>query len=1001
MTRLLPTDPDLAPNTGPFTFTISGGRDMELFSVDRTTGELRSLVSLDREAVSPSLEVEVTIRDGGRPPQEASYPLVVVVEDVNDNPSAPRSISLTVQTLEGDFPGGLLAPVLPRDPDTSGQYSCEIQTGPRNIFKMMDHCELHSGRLNNVRGYNLTVTGDDGRHESVTSRVQVTFDKFPPSAVDQTVILRLDTAEPGKVREVVRLVSPTAQLLSLRLDYNTTDLFLAVKSNSGYLSRSEALSSLQSRLGGQLEAGADLGYTVCERDNPCENGGVCSSRVEVSRETVIAEIGDLIHNSPSFREAVTCQCPDNFQGASCQLKSDPCSDPAPCQAGGECVQEGHSFRCICPPHRAGDTCQLERSNSCDRNPCQNGGTCRQSNLGHFFCLCRPGFQGSRCDLTLDPCQPNPCQNGGECLSKKSNYQCKCPDNFYGTNCEKSTFGFAELSFMTFPSLDPNTNDISITFSTTKANSLLVYNYGESSGGRSDFLSVQLVEGKARFSFGGARTAITEISVNKYIADGRWFKVTATRNNRVASLSVEDCTESGEFCKLCQAGDESCFTKDIGDTGTLNFNQNPVYFGGLETVQPLITRPGQVVSGDFVGCVKSLSINGQQMNLKNSFLRSEGILSSCPVTGDLCDGHQCGPAGQCLEQDWAPVCVCHGGVTAQDCDRALRPVALTQNSTLQFQITETFQRRQFFSGSANEISFTFRTEHDGGQIFSSGNSNDHTNVYVAAQRLVYETKKSGYPRINITSELLVSDGEWHVLIIKQTDQILQLYLDDVKLDEDLETESTHDLLDPYLSEITFGGRQSSLSEGFHGCLVNFTINNEVQSFLGGSRLLHNVTFTGEVLDQCLPSFLSSSVGSDPVNVGVIIVLVFFIILIFAILVSFFLFRRKKKMYEKMQNRSATDSSVPGPGLGLQGRSGINRHKKQLPTSPQKPDVIEREVVTGSPVDYDYSASMVMQEPDGPEHYDLENASSIAPSDIDVIYHYKGYREGGGRMERWGH
>ena len=188
-------------------------------------------------------------------------------------------------------------------------------------------------------------------------------------------------------------------------------------------------------------------------------------------------------------------------------------------------------------------------------------------------------------------------------------------------------------------------------------------------------------------------------------------------------------------------------------------------------------------------------------------------------------------------------------------------------------------------------------------------------------------------------------------------------------------------------------------GFHGCLVNFTINNEVQSFQGGSRLLHNVSFTGEVLDQCLPSFLSSSVGSDPVNVGVIIVLVFFIILIFAILGSFLLFRMKKKKYEKMQNRSATDSSVPGPGLGLQGRSGVNRHKKQLPHSPQKPDVIEREVVTGSPVDYnDYSASMVMQEPDGPEHYDLENASSIAPSDIDVIYHYKGYRETGRRQEK---
>ena len=97
-------------------------------------------------------------------------------------------------------------------------------------------------------------------------------------------------------------------------------------------------------------------------------------------------------------------------------------------------------------------------------------------------------------------------------------------------------------------------------------------------------------------------------------------------------------------------------------------------------------------------------------------------------------------------------------------------------------------------------------------------------------------------------------------------------------------------------------------GFHGCLVNFTINNEVQSFQGGSRLLHNVSFAGEVLAQCPPSFLSSSVGSDPVNVGVIIVLVFFIVLIIAILGSFFLFRLKKKKYEKMQNRSAhTDSS----------------------------------------------------------------------------------------------
>ena len=108
-------------------------------------------------------------------------------------------------------------------------------------------------------------------------------------------------------------------------------------------------------------------------------------------------------------------------------------------------------------------------------------------------------------------------------------------------------------------------------------------------------------------------------------------------------------------------------------------------------------------------------------------------------------------------------------------------------------------------------------------------------------------------------------------------------------------------------MSFNAQLSSPPAGFHGCLVNFTINNEVQSFQGGSRLLQNVSWAGEVLAECPPSFLSSSVGSNPVNVGVIIVLVFFVVLIIAILGSFFLFRLKKKKYEKMQNRTAHTNS----------------------------------------------------------------------------------------------
>ena len=190
------------------------------------------------------------------------------------------------------------------------------------------------------------------------------------------------------------------------------------------------------------------------------------------------------------------------------------------------------------------------------------------------------------------------------------------------------------------------------------------------------------------------------------------------------------------------------------------------------------------------------------------------------------------------------------------------------------------------------------------------------------------------------------------------------------------------------------------------MINFTINNEVQSWFGGSSLLPNVTFSGEVLEDCHANFLSITAGSDPVNLGVIIVVVFFIILIFAILGLFFAYRSKKKKYEKMQNRSGNDSQG-AVGFGLATKSyeeGRGPRQKKLTSTPQKLDVIERELVNQSPLGGefsrhrgaadlpDYSASMVMQEPDtAPEHYDIDNASSIAPSDIDVIYHYKGYRD----------
>jgi len=120
--------------------------------------------------------------------------------------------------------------------------------------------------------------------------------------------------------------------------------------------------------------------------------------------------------------------------------------------------------------------------------------------------------------------------------------------------------------MTFPALDVTTNDISIVFATTKPNSLLLYNYGMQSGGRSDFLAIELVHGKAYFSSGGARTAISTVIAGRNLADGGWHKVTATRNGRVMSLSVAKCADSGDVCTECTPGDSSCYADEVGPVG---------------------------------------------------------------------------------------------------------------------------------------------------------------------------------------------------------------------------------------------------------------------------------------------------------------------------------------------------------------------------------------------------------------------------------------------------
>nr|CAB3249251.1 Gla4 gamma-carboxyglutamic acid protein 4 [Phallusia mammillata] len=96
-----------------------------------------------------------------------------------------------------------------------------------------------------------------------------------------------------------------------------------------------------------------------------------------------------------------------------------------------------SYRCVCRPGFEGDKC--ERSiDYCSSSTCQDPGTDRCENaVGTHRCVCKAGFTGEQCETSLDYCLSKPCDRRGtnRCVSSPGSFQCNCNDGYTGERCE--------------------------------------------------------------------------------------------------------------------------------------------------------------------------------------------------------------------------------------------------------------------------------------------------------------------------------------------------------------------------------------------------------------------------------------------------------------------------------------------------------------------------------------------------------------------------------------
>ncbi|XP_067898848.1 protocadherin Fat 4 [Heterodontus francisci] len=850
------TDPDLPPNQGPFTYhLLSTGPATSYFSLS-SEGILTTTREIDREQIS-DFYLTVVTRDSGTPQMSSTGTVHVTIHDQNDNPSEHRTVEIFVHYFGNLFPGGVLASVKPQDPDILDTFRCTLTMGSTTLFSIpKGTCNLNSQPRSTDGTFDLIVRSSDGLHSAVNNNVHVFFTGFNNVTIDNSVLLRLNIASvedflTNHYLHFLRIVNSqlagmgtAVQIYGFYEQDDKTYIMAAVKRFSNQYVSSSGVATFFETIKETLHRQSGVRIDSVDHDpctnNPCRNGGSCVKRLAVGPSLQSEESIPVVVVANTALQPFVCRCLPGYSGHACETDIDECV-PFPCHNGGICHNLISRFSCTCPEGFMGTACERD-INECQSNPCKSGGTC-QNFPGGFSCACKAGYTGKICDSTINYCECNPCFNGGTCQNQADGYYCHCPFGVFGKHCELNSYGFEELSYMEFPSLDPNNNYIYIKFSTIKENSLLMYNYDNQTGNKAEFLALEIVEGKMKFSFNlgsGAHRLMT----TKRVSDGQFHTVVARRAGLVASLTVDSCSEDQE------AGYCTATSLTSATDWTLEVQPNRLTVGGIRSIEPILQRKGQVLTHDFVGCVMEFAVNGRPLEPSQA-LANHGILDRCLRVEGVCLNSPCQHDSSCVDYWSWQQCNCKHGFTGKYCEKLVNvdtALSLDGRGRLDYTINQNRKRdyliKQSLKGqppdpvSASSLDVKFRTRSKNGILIHVQENSNYTTVKVKNGKVHYTSDAGvgGKVERNIP-EISVSDGQWHTIVIVKNRSITTFSIDRIYTREILH--NTQDFGGLNILTVSLGGippglNYQSTDPDFDGCISYLTYNGETLPFTGQHR-----------------------------------------------------------------------------------------------------------------------------------------------------------------------
>ncbi|CAG2162865.1 unnamed protein product, partial [Oppiella nova] len=456
--------------------------------------------------------------------------------------------------------------------------------------------------------------------------------------------------------------------------------------------------------------------------------------------------------------------------------------------------------------------------------------------------------------------PAPCLNGGRCTDSSVGILCKCPENFYGPQCQMPVRSFKGDGWAWFAPLQQcQDSHLSLEFMTRTPNGLIFYNgpiVEPVMGMRAikDFISLELFRGKLRFLIDfGSGTAELTLNPSGDLHDGEWHRVDIFWTKESARLMIDNCVgtvvDEVDPPKIDRTRCEN-ITRIVGFNEYLNVN-SPLQIGGVLMGHKPIDNYYDwhyLPSKDgFNGCIKNFIHNSVMYDL-GSPGSSEKSEPGCPPSDDQCNANSITKKclhGQCVGTYNSARCVCDNGWWGVRCDKETQSKMFQQSSYIKYALS--FEPDPY----KTDIELMFRTRQKHGELFrvASKHGREYCVLEIKDKRIRFKYNlnnlRSSDERELWLPYVFVSDGQWHTVHVQRFGSTASISLDGGggrRFNEIIDYEGYHQLLPVEKQNVIAGGDVQYVGPGVtvvdndfqEGCMNDIRLDHRYLPMENGSE-----------------------------------------------------------------------------------------------------------------------------------------------------------------------